>query len=128
MNANFFSKIEWIEQTGFAELRERHNGFSHLSFDDFVDRLYKAEKLIWERDMLQKNKLTYEMNDEEDMCIESAKYVLVKIINDAIGKGDVVNIINNEELGPDPLVSVHIVNIFMNQLIPAVDRMLKVQE
>jgi len=127
MNANFPSMIEWIEQTGFTELRERHERCSHMymSFDDFVNSAYNADKLIWEHDMCYRTKLTYEMDDEQDMCIESAKYVLVKIINDAISKGDVVNIIDNEELAPDRDIFLHVVNIFMNQLIPAVDRMLK---
>jgi len=131
MATNYPSKIEWIEQTGFAELRRRYKEFLkdygvHENFDSFVDCLYDAEKMNWEQDMFhQTNLLSYEMDLEQDMCLESAKFVLVKIINNAICKGNVGSIVVNEELGPDHETSLNIVNDFMHQLIPAVDRMLK---
>ena len=130
MATTFPSMVEWIEQTGWEQLHMAHRDNAALSccdsaFDRFVQDLYSAAKQDWNEDMHQKKLLSYEMDLEQDMCLESAKFVLVKIIDDAICKGDVVDIVVNEVLVPDHETSLHIVNDFLYQLIPAVDRMLK---
>jgi len=131
MATTFPSMVEWIEQTGWEQLHMAHRDENDLSgcyrtFDHFVQDLYASAEQDWNEDMFHHNKLiSYEMDLEQDMCMESAKFVLAKIINNAICKGNVGSIVVNEELGPDYETSLLIVNDFLYQLIPAVDRMLK---
>ena len=116
MATTFPSMVEWMEQIGWDQLHMAHrddnaaSGWNKRSFDCFVQDLYSAARQDW----------------NEDMCLESAKRVLAKIINNAICMRRMLMAPRfNEELGPDHVTSLNIVNDFMHQLIPAVDRMLK---
>jgi hypothetical protein len=69
--------------------------------------------------------VSYDIDEEGDISLESAKMVLVEIINNAMKEGDVGNIISRQEIAPDYKSAGFVVQDFIYKVIPNVTKMLK---
>jgi len=132
MATKFPTLIEWMEQKGFTTLRREYESANQdicsISFDDFCRGYYEDEESEWNYEMIQSTKqfkITYEMDEEGDICLESAKIVLKEIVNNAIAEGMVSDIILVDEMAPDYDCSTLIANDFSFKVINAINRMLK---
>ena len=136
--------IEWAFEIGQDELIKMHkeynydmeqNDINKKSFNEFVEYYYNESKAEWEDEIINTTKLYFVpyrtdenvdvVNEDVDIDLESAKLVLVQIINDAIKDGKVSDIILENEIAPDYRCVNHIVHSFIYKVIPAVTKMLE---
>ena len=97
----FPSLIEWIEDCGWKELHAYHEDFlitgvEKVSFDDFVQKEYESAKDEWFSTVNYRREIKFQMNEENDPGTESAKEILVMIINKGIKEGMVKDLILND--------------------------------
>ena len=127
MATKFPSMISWMDDKGSNELHRLHEEFAketgeRQAFDYFVQGIYESEKMGWEESLNGPKcyHVPYAMDEDGDICLESAKIVLKEIINEGIRKGRVAEIILEDELAPDHDSAVAIANDFIYKIIPAI--------
>jgi hypothetical protein len=125
----FPNLIEFIDEFGLDELHATHKSYveecDEISFSDFVKEHYEGCRQMWEDDMkcLPKS-INVSFNDDGEIALESAKMVMVQIINDALKSKKVREIILKDELAPDYESSTMIVFEFARLVIPAIEEAL----
>ena len=127
MVKRFPDLIDWMDEMNMGELHSLHKEVSpSSSFSSFVREEYEAQKQMWHDDMNTRCLLNYEINPEgNDMIFETAKYLLVEIVNNSIKSGNVKKILIEGDLTPDYRCDVDVINDFFFKIIPAMDNMLK---
>lgn len=127
----FPSMIEFIDEMGLDELHNAHKQYDEdnetsTSFSEFVEEHYESLKESWEDDMryTPKKALDVKYNENIDIELDTAKQVMVAIVNKALANGKPGKIILEEELVPDYFLAYPVLEKFFSMVIPAVEKSL----
>ena len=123
----FPTLIDFIDSIGFDELHEIHNEDEtrSMTFTEFCHDHYNNIKADWETEINNHKKhLDVPFNEENAICLESAKSVMTQIIDEGLRSYRVRDIILNDEMAPGYLTAISIIEDFRIQVIPAIERAL----
>lgn len=128
MATQFPTLIEFIDDFGLAELHKTHDSYNEecdeISFDDFVKQHYEACKEMWYEDMNSTRLLSVPFDNDNDICLESAKLTIVEMINKSLKEHQPMRIIQNEELSCDWSCCPSIIYELNNRVLPAIEKAL----
>lgn len=128
----FQSLVAMIEEYGLDELHRMHQDDKAttgrvIPFDDFVNEYYEDSKKEWESNVNYRKAISLSnmADPDSDICTESAKFILEKIIQKAVDNGEVGRIIEEEQLSPDTSTNITISNCFWFTIIPTLEKAMK---
>jgi hypothetical protein len=127
---NFPDLIDWIDDYGIDILHKEHDQYcsdngSKKSFSAFVNEEYAVAKCLFIEEINRVDHIDIEMNVDGEIQIESAKLILLRIIERGIDANMIMKIIEQEDLAPDYRCAISIVNAFWDVIIPKIEKALK---
>jgi len=128
MSIQFPSYTEWLLEQGKESLERQWQSSpaeSSMSLTAFCESAYELAHEDWAGRMGGNDEIIYEIDESADICDESAKLVLVQMINSCTEDGAVGEIVVDEDLAPDHETARAIVNQFWGFLIPDFQKWLK---
>lgn len=128
----FPSMVDWMDEYGMEELHRMHVDFNRmsdepdLSFSDFVEHQYEENKEEWEDQMNRGKAISVPMHADGEIDLENAKQVMVGVVRHLCENPSIIHkIIDDEDLAPDYMCALHVVDRFWDTVVPGIDLALK---
>lgn len=129
----FPSMIDWMDEYGMEELHRMHADFNRmvdapdmLEFSAFVEHQYEESKEQWDDGMNQAKAISVPMDMDGEVDLENAKQVMVGVVRMLADEPGIIrSIIENDDLAPDYMCALHVVDRFWDTVVPGIEKALK---